>query len=311
MEKKIVFCGTPKISVRCIQALIDLGLKPVLVITQPDKIVGRKKEVVFSPVKQYCIDNNIPYLQPNKIKEVEEQIKNTCPDILLTCAFGQFIPESILSIPKYYSINIHASLLPKHRGGAPIHWSIIRGDKETGITIMEMIKAMDAGDIFYVEKIKIEDEDTLDTLWIKMEELAYLVVKKYINNFFKKGLSRTKQDESQVTLSYNITRQDEKINFNNIAQDIKNLIRGLCSVPGAYTIFDGKLVKVYGSKVLEIQTPNKSPGEIIALENDGIRIATLDRDIVLTDIKLEGKNRVSNKQIKNYGNIFVVGKSFE
>ncbi len=311
MDKKIVFCGTPQISVRCIQALVDLGIKPVLVITQPDKIVGRKKEVVFSPVKQYCIDNNINYLQPIKIKEVEEEIKKANPDILLTCAYGQFIPESILSIPKYYSINIHASLLPKHRGGAPIHWSIINGDKETGITIMEMIKQMDAGDIFYVEKLKIEDDDTLDSLFNKMEDLAYLVVKKYINNFFSKDLPRIKQDEKQVSFSYNITREDEKIDFNKSAIDIHNLIRGLCSVPAAYCLFDNKIVKVYKSKVLDHKTPNKKCGEIIELNNDGIVITTKDNDIVFTDIKLEGKNRVSDKQIKNYQNLFVIKKVFE
>ncbi len=310
MDKKIVFCGTPVISVRCIEALVDLGLKPVLVITQPDKVVGRKKEVVFSPVKQYCIEHDIKYLQPIKIKEVEDQIKAENPDLLLTCAYGQFVPESILKIPEYYALNIHASLLPKHRGGAPIHWSIIRGDEETGITIMEMIKQMDAGDIFYVEKLAIAANDDLDSLFTKMEDLAYDVVKKYINNFFTKDLPRIKQDESQVTFSYNITREDEKIDFNKKAIDIHNLIRGLCSTPAAYCLFDSKIVKVYKTQVLDKKTPNKKAGEIIELNHKGIVVATNDNDIILTDIKLEGKNRVSNKQIKNYQNLFVSGKMF-
>ncbi len=311
MERRIVFCGTPLISVRCLEALVEIGLKPVLVITQPDKEVGRKKQIVFSPVKEYCIKNNIKYLQPNKIKEVEQEIIDANPDLLITCAFGQFIPESILAIPKYYAINIHASLLPKHRGGAPIHWSIIRGDEETGITIMEMIKAMDAGDIFYVEKIAIAEDDTLDSLFKKMEDLAYEVVKKYINNFFTNNLPRTKQDNNKVTLSYNITREDERIDFTKSSKDIYNLIRGLCSIPGAYTTLDGKSVKIYASTKSNSKTANKKPGEIISLENEGIKIATVDNDIIFTDIKLEGKNRVSNKQIKNYANLFKVGKLFE
>lgn len=305
MDKNIVFCGTPLIAVRCIQALIDKGLKPKLVITQPDKISGRKKEILFSPVKQFCIDNGIKFIQPNKISESLEEIKNTNPDLLITCAYGQFIPESILSIPRFFSINIHASLLPKYRGGAPIHWSIINGEKETGITIMEMIKKMDAGDIFFSEKINISEDETLKSLFAKMEDLAYKVVYDKIDLFFDKKLNKIPQDESKATFGYNITREDEKLNFNLDDSQIYNKIRGLYPSPGAFFIYNKKNIKVYKSIKTNIKS-SKEPGSIIELNNNGVQIATKTNDIILNEIKIEGKSLVKNKEILNYKNFFKV-----
>ncbi len=309
--KKVIFCGTPQISVECIKALIDKNIKPVLVITQPDKFVGRKKEIIYSPVKQYCIDNNIDFLQPQKINEIKDIISEIKPDLLITCAYGQFIPESILSIPKYYSINIHASLLPKLRGGAPIHWSIINGDKKTGITIMEMIKEMDAGDIFYQEEIEILDDDNLETLFKKMEKLAYDVVCKYINNFFEHGLAKTKQNINEITFGLNIKREDEKIDFNKSCQEVYNKIRGLYPIPSAFSIYENKIIKFYKSIKTNIDCLNIENGTILKLDDSGLHISCNDKIIIISALKIEGKGLVENKNIKNYSSFFKINTKFE
>ena len=309
--KKVIFCGTPQISVECIKALIDKDIKPILVITQPDKFVGRKKEIIYSPVKQYCIENNICFLQPQKISEAKDTIDEIKPDLLITCAYGQFIPESILSIPKYYSINIHASLLPKLRGGAPIHWSIINGDKKTGITIMEMIKEMDAGDIFYQEEIEILDDDNLETLFKKMEKLAYNVVYKYIDNFFEHGLIKTKQNANEVTFGSNIKREDEKIDFNKTCNEVYNKIRGLYPIPSAFSIYENKIIKFYKSIKTNIDCFDIENGTILKIDDLGLHIACSNKVIIISALKIEGKGLVEDKNIKNYSSFFKINTKFQ
>lgn len=310
MNRNIVFCGTPLIAVKCIQALIDKGYKPKLVITQPDKLSGRKKEIVFSPVKKFCIENDINFIQPTKISEAYEEIKSITPDLLITCAYGQFIPDPILSLPTFYSINIHASLLPKYRGGAPIHWSIINGENETGITIMEMVKKMDAGDIFFQEKVFINDDDTLETLFNKMEDLAYKILYEKIDIFFTNNLKKIPQDETKVSFGYNITREDEKISFEIEDFKIYNKIRGLNPIPGAFFTYSNKIVKVYKSIKTDIKS-NNLPGTIVKITNDGLQISTKTNDIIFSSIKIEGKSVVSNKEILNYKSFFKINDIIE
>lgn len=299
-KKKVIFCGTPKIGVEALRALFDTNKYEILfVITQPDKLVGRKKEIVFSPVKNFCLENNIKFFQPIKILDIQSEIIEAKPDLILTCAYGQFINTKILEVPKYKCINIHASLLPKYRGGAPIHWSIINGEKETGISIMFMEKAMDSGNVIYVEKIDIEDSDNLATLFTKMEALAYKVVYNQINTLFDLNLVGEKQDESKVTFGYNIKKEDEKINWNISSKNIHNLIRGLSPKPGAFTTLDNKIVKVLNSKLTQVTTLDKEPGDIISITKEGILIKTLDNDLLLNEIQFEGKNIIKENDIFN------------
>ena len=299
-KKKVIFCGNPKIRVEALRALFDTNKYEILfVITQPDKLVGRKKEIVFSPVKNFCLENNIKFFQPIKILDIQSEIIEAKPDLILTCAYGQFINTKILEVPKYKCINIHASLLPKYRGGAPIHWSIINGEKETGISIMFMEKAMDSGNVIYVEKIDIEDSDDLATLFTKMEALAYKVVYNQINTLFDLNLVGEKQDESKVTFGYNIKREDEKINWNISSKNIHNLIRGLSPKPGAFTTLDNKIVKVLNSKLTQDTTLDKEPGDIISITKEGILIKTLDNDLLLNEIQFEGKNIIKENDIFN------------
>ncbi|MGL5246252.1 MAG: methionyl-tRNA formyltransferase [Mycoplasmoidaceae bacterium] len=298
--KKVIFCGTPKIGSEALRALYDSNKYEILfVITQPDKLVGRKKEIIFSPVKIFCIKNNIKFFQPIKISDIQNEISAVKPDLILTCAYGQFINSKILEIPKYKCVNIHASLLPKYRGGAPIHWALINGEKETGISIMFMEKAMDSGNIIYTEKIKINDDDNLASLFSKMEVLAYKVVYEQIETLFDINLVGKKQDESKVTFGYNIKREDEKINWNNPSKSIHNLIRGLSPTPGSFTTLDNQIVKILNSKLTQNNSPNKQPGDIISISKNGVLIKTLDNDLLLNEIQFEGKNIIKENDIFN------------
>ncbi len=227
----------------------------------------------------------------------------------MTCAYGQFVPTSILEIPKYKCINVHASLLPKYRGGAPIHWAIINGEKKTGITLMFMEKEMDSGNIIYQEEIAIDNEDDLGTLFTKMENLAYKIVDENIDKLFDENLKSIKQDNEKVTFGYNIKREDEKIDWNKSSFDIYNLIRGLKPKPGSYTTLDEKVVKIYKSKILENKTENKNYGEIISIEKNGLVVATIDNDLLITEIQFEGKNIIKDNDIYN-NRIRLMNKKF-
>lgn len=290
MEKiKVVFMGTPTFAVPVLEKLIE-RTNVILVVSQPDREKDRKGNILPTPTKKLAQANNIEVYQPHKIKEEYQKIIDLNPDIIITCAYGQIIPEQILNCPSYGCINVHGSLLPKLRGGAPIHHAIINGDATTGITIMYMDKKMDSGDIISQEEISILEQDTLDTLYSKMSYLGANLLIKTLPNIINRTNDRIKQNESEVTFGYNITKEEEKINFNNDAHTIYNHIRGLSSIPGAYCYLDGKRLKVYQSMITNKQS-DKEVGTIINIDKTGIAVSTKDYVIKLTDIKLEGKNR--------------------
>ena len=286
---KVVFMGTPTFSVPILEKLIE-ETNVILVISQPDREKDRKGNVLPTPIKLLAQEHNIEVYQPARIKEEYQKIIDTSPDIIITCAYGQIIPEVILKCPKYGYINVHGSLLPKLRGGAPIHHAIINGDKYTGITIMYMDKKMDSGDIISQEKIEILEEDNLDTLYEKMSHLGANLLMKTLPSIISETNDRIKQDENQVTFGYNITKEEERLDFTNKSLDIHNRIRGLSSTPGAYCLLENKRLKVYKSSITN-ETSNKEPGTIIGIDKTGIAISTKDNVIKLTDIKLEGKKR--------------------
>lgn len=288
-DKRIVFMGTPTFAVPVLKSLIE-NYNVVLVVSQPDREKDRKGNILMTPTKEVAIENNIPVYQPLKIKEEYQTVLDYKPDIIITCAYGQIIPDIILDYPEYGCINVHGSLLPKLRGGAPIHHAIINGDKETGITIMYMVSKMDAGDIINWRSIKIEENDNLDYIYNKMSVLGSELLIDTLPSIFNKTNSRIKQDESLVTFGFNIRKEEEKIDFNKSSIDIHNRIRGLSSTPGAYAMLDNKRVKIYESFITD-KASNKEPGTIIDINKNGMFVATKDNVIKITDLKIEGKKR--------------------
>ena len=296
-DLKVVFMGTPSFAVPVLKNLIN-ETNVILIVSQPDREKDRKGNLLPTPTKKIALENNIPIFQPEKIKTSYDLITSLNPDIIITCAYGQILPEAILTYPKYGCINVHGSLLPKYRGGAPIHHSIIAGDKETGITIMYMDQKMDSGDIIAQEKLPILSSDNLDSLYEKMSLLGANLLIKTLPSIIAGTNSRQKQNESEVTFGYNITKEEEKIDFSKKSQDIHNQIRGLSSIPGAYCYLDDKRLKVYQSE-LTTEKSSSIPGSIVKIDKTSIYVSTGDYLLKLTDIKLEGKKRCQVKDFVN------------
>lgn len=295
---KIVFMGTPEFSVPILEGLIE-NYDVIGVVTQPDKEVGRNHVVKFSKVKEVALANDIRVFQPIKIREDYDDIVKLNPDLIVTCAYGQIIPKVLLDLPKYGCINVHASLLPKLRGGAPIHRAILNGDMKTGITIMYMDEHMDTGDIIQSEEVLIDKNDTVGTLHDKLsimgKELLLTVLNKYKNGNFP----HVRQDDSEATYAPIIKREDELVDFNKTSLEIYNKIRGLNPFPVAYATLDGKVMKLYASSIKDNVYTSKRNGEIVRVYSDGIGVSTKDSEIVITEIKPEGKRKMSVKEYLN------------
>lgn len=311
-ELKIVFMGTPDFSVPVLKSLID-NYKIRAVITQPDKIVGRGNKIVFSPIKKVALENTILTLQPAKISESVDEILALEPDLIITCAYGQILPKRILDYPKLGCINVHASLLPKYRGGAPIHRAIMNGAKKTGITIMYMDSKMDEGDIISQASVEITDTETASSLHDKLSILGANLLIETLPSILNGTCSRTKQDSSLASYGFNIKREDEKIDFNKTKREIYNQIRGLNSWPGSYCICESKILKVWQSYITDNYYPNKFNGEITNIYKDGFGVKVENGEIVFTIVQPEGKQPMKAidfvNGLLNKGN--VVGKILE
>ncbi len=290
---KVIFMGTPLFSVAALESLID-KCNVIAVVTQPDK--GNSN---FSPVKKVALKNNINLLQPINIKNDYKDIIKLKPDIIITCAYGQIIPKELLSEPKFGCVNIHASLLPKLRGGAPIHRAIMAGYSKTGITIMYMSEKMDAGDIISQVEIEISDTDDVKTLHNRLSFLGRDLIIDTLPDIISGNINPIKQDESDVTYAWNIKREDEKINFDKHKKEIYNKVRGLNPWPGAYCIYEGKICKVYSSKIGENYFNEGINGQIVKIYTDGIGIKVANGEIIFTEIQLEGKRKMSVKDFLN------------
>ena len=288
-ELQVVFMGTPEFAVPVLQGLID-NYKVRAVVTQPDR-KGNHGQINISPIKKLANDKAILVLQPEKIKEDYQEIINLKPDIIITCAYGQIIPRELLECPRLGCINVHASLLPKLRGGAPIHKAIIEGHSKTGITIMYMNTKMDEGDIITQEEIEILDTDTASSLHDKLSILGRDLLLKTLPSIINGTNSRTKQDSSQATYAFTLKKEDEKLNFNKTARQIHNQIRGLNSWPGAYCIFEGKILKVWDSFITD-NYPIGFNGQITAIYKEGIGVKVSNGEVVFKIVQPEGKNKM-------------------
>ncbi len=293
---KIVFMGTPDFAVPILETLIKKE-EVVLVVTQPDKYVGRKKVLTPSPVKNKALENNIPVFQPLKIREDYELIKKYQPDLIVTCAYGQIIPKELLELPPLGCINVHASLLPKYRGGAPIQYALKNGDSKTGITIMYMDEHMDTGDIIKMDSIPILDTDNLATLSAKLSILGANLLEEVLPSIKSKTNERIKQDDNLATYAYTIKREEEHLDFNNLALDIYNKVRAFNPAPLANAIINGEEVKIIEGYVGEER--KGLIGSICNIKKDEFGIQCLDKVFYVTRLKPFGKKEMLVKDYLN------------
>ena len=306
---KVVFMGTPDFAVNVLQGLIDNNYDVVGVVSQPDKEVGRKRILTPTPVKEVALKYNIPVFQPVKIRNDYDAILALEPDIIITCAYGQIIPKAILDYPKLGCINVHGSLLPKLRGGAPIHHAIMDGLKETGITIMYMDVSMDSGDIISQRSIPITDSDNVGILWDKLSLLGRDLLIDTLPSIIEGTNERIKQDESLVTFGYNVKREEEHVDFNKTSREVFNHVRGLNPWPSAYAILDDQEMKIYECDILIKEFSTKTCGEIVDVTKEGIVVKTSDGSVILKTIKPFGKKMMNAKDYVNgIGKDNLIGK---
>lgn len=311
-DLRILFMGTPYFAKVVLEGICS-KYNVRAVVTQPDKEVGRKRILTKSSVKEYAEENLILCLQPEKIKDSVDEIISLKPNLIITCAYGQILPRELLVMPKYGCINVHASLLPKLRGGAPIQRSIMEGHKTTGITIMHMSPYMDEGDIIVKREIPILEEDNYTSLNNKLSIVGRDLLMETIPSIFDGTAPRTEQDSSLATYAPIIKREDEKISFTKTARQIHNQIRGLSDTPGAYCMLEGKRVKVFRSYITENSFNGKFNGQVTAIYKDGFGVKVENGEIVFTEIQIEGKQKmkaidfINGLQDKNS----FIGKVFE
>ncbi|WP_391592211.1 Methionyl-tRNA formyltransferase [[Mycoplasma] cavipharyngis] len=304
--KKIIFLGTPEFGANALEALIDLKYKPILVICQPDRHFDRKKKIILSPVKKLALMHHIPILQPEKINQVYQTIIDLQPDLMITAAYGQFIPEKILKICPLGAWNIHGSLLPKLRGGAPIQWAIINDYQTTGVCLMKMVKKMDAGNIIASEVVNIDPNETYQSLLLKCNIATKQLLQKHFEKIIIENYYEIVQDENDVSFAYNIQIEQTYIDWNQPAKKIDCLVRGLYNKPLAKTIYQNISIKVHQVAISINQKPvNQVPGTILAIDQNGIAVSTGDQNVILLKkIQLPNKNPVAIKDLINGKTIF-------
>ncbi|WP_066318384.1 methionyl-tRNA formyltransferase [Bacillus sp. FJAT-29814] len=295
---KIVFMGTPDFSVPILRQIIEDGYEVIGVVTQPDRPVGRKKVLTPPPVKVEAIKQGIPVLQPEKIRQPEELEKIIAlkPDLIITAAFGQILPKQLLDAPAHGCINVHASLLPELRGGAPIHYAIIQGKAKTGITIMYMVEKLDAGDMLASVEVPITNEDNVGTLHNKLSPAGAKLLSETLPPLLAGKLEPIPQNDAEATFAPNIKREQEKINWKKPGEEIYNHIRGLNPWPVAFTTLDGQTVKIWqGEKVKG--TADAEPGTIIRIDPDGPIVSTGNETAIkITELQPAGKTKMTGEQ---------------
>ncbi len=309
-ETRIVFMGTPDFSVLILEELIANGFDIVAVVTQPDRPVGRKRVLTAPPVKVAALKYGIPVIQPEKIRNPVELEKLFAfePELIVTAAFGQILPNDLLDYPAYGCINVHASLLPELRGGAPIHSAIMQGKQNTGVTIMYMAEKLDAGDIISVVEVPIDENDHTGSLHEKLSIAGAQLLLETLPKIIQEEIEPIQQDELKATFARNISREQELIDWTKSGEKIYNQIRGLHPWPVAYTLHHGEVIKVWWGEKHKTSVKAK-PGEIIGIEADGIVVHTGNEvAIKITDLQLAGKKRVDAAVLLRSGHPFVVGE---
>ena len=298
-DLKVIFMGTPEFSLNVLDMLIK-NTNVIGVVTQPDKLVGKNKEKSFTPIKKLALDNNIKVIQPEKIRKEYDEVINLKPDLIVTCAYGQIIPEVILDCPRLGCINVHASILPKLRGGSPLHHALIDGYDKTGVTIMYMDKGMDTGDIITQQEIDILKTDTVGTIHDKLSVLGSELLLKTLPSIINGTNQRIKQDDSMATYCHNITHEEEIIDFNKDVLSIFNQVRGMNPYPVAYFTLASVVYKVYEVDYEETDKySDKENGEVVIQDKSDLVIRANNGLIYLKKIKKEGKKLMNIKDYLN------------
>ena len=291
---KIVFMGTPDFAVGTLEALIQAGHELIGVVTQPDKPKGRRKTLMAPPVKEVALKHQIPVYQPQKVRETEftETLRRLAPDVIVVAAFGQIITKEILEIPRYGCINVHASLLPAYRGAAPIQWAVINGEKESGVTIMQMDEGLDTGDMIDKVVVPLAEDETGGSLFDKLSQAGAGLCVKVLKDLEEGKAVREKQPEESTTAHASmISQKMGQVNWNESAKSIEQLIRGLNPWPSAYTKLQGKTLKLWQAQVEE-QEEEGRPGEILRVEKDAFYVKTGKGLLKIKEVQLEGKKRM-------------------
>lgn len=289
--------GTPDFAVPVLKSLMK-NFEVVLVVTQPDKPVGRKQVMTPSPVKEEALANGIAVITPESVKSITAEIAELTPDFIVSCAYGQIIPQSILDIPKYYPLNVHASLLPKYRGAAPIQRAIMAGESETGISIMEMEAGLDTGGVFISDKLYIHDSDTYETVHNQLSELGATLVVDAINEIINNDIKPEPQDNTLATYANKLDKADEDIDFNQDVKKVFDHIRALNPVPGARCELFGKEIKIYDITYQNSEVTD-APGTVVDINKNDFNIACLNGYIVVQTMQVVGKSKITSKDFIN------------
>ncbi|MBT2581892.1 methionyl-tRNA formyltransferase [Planococcus sp. ISL-109] len=291
---KIVFMGTPAFSAPILRMLVEEGHEVVSVVTQPDRPVGRKKILTPTPVKEQALALGLPVYQPEKLKDPEQaqKILDLQPDLIVTAAFGQILPTAVLEAPKLGAINVHASLLPEYRGGAPIHQAIIDGKQQTGVTIMYMVDRLDAGDIISQTTVPIEEADHTGSMFEKLSAAGMELLKETLPSIIDGTNARIPQDEERVSFARNISRDQERLDWNKSARDLYNQVRGLHPWPVAFTSLDRTNVKIWRAEIAD-SVKTAEPGEVLELTEDAIIVQTGEGALAIKELQPAGKKRMT------------------
>lgn len=315
-DKKIVFMGTASFSKEVLERLLENEYNIIAVVTQPDRYVGRKKVLTMPEVKEVALAHNIPVYQPPRIKVEYQAIVDLEADLIITAAYGQIVPVELLEAPRLGCINVHASLLPKFRGGAPVHYAIIEGEEVTGVTIMYMAKKMDAGNIISQIEVPIGSDETTGELYDRLSVVGANLLLETLPSVLEGTNSSIEQDESLVTYAPTISHEQEKLDFNKSAKQVYNQVRGMNPWPGAYTVYQEKVVKIWAGKIHQCENAKKhhehqANGTIVKIFKDAIGIKTGDGIYLVTELQIAGKKRMLVKDYLNGNNIFEVDTKFD
>lgn len=293
-KTRVVFMGTPDFAVSCLEMIIAEKYEVAAVVTQPDRPRGRGQKLQPSPVKEVALTHHIPVLQPQKIKEANfiNELTDLRPDIIIVVAFGQFLPKSILELPPLGCINVHASLLPKYRGAAPIHWAVLNGENSTGVTTMFMDIGMDTGDMIIKKEIHIEKNDNTGKIHDQLKTLGADALKETLSLLVSQNAPRVKQDHTQATYASLLTKEMERINWQASAKSIHNHVRGFNPWPGAFCLHRGRLLKVWQTRVIDDHTTYTHPGRIKSIDQEKITIETGEGLLEILEVQPESKRRI-------------------